>query len=104
MDCSDELLVKAISFAAKTHQGICRKGTNTPYILHPLEAAAIVSSMTDDIEVMAAAVLHDVLEDTDVTEDRIRFEFGPRVADLVSAESEDKLNDLHAKKGWDIRR
>ena len=81
------IVEKAISFAAKAHQGLPRKGTQTPYILHPLEAAAIVSSLTDDLEVIAAAILHDVLEDTPITEERLRAEFGDRIADWVSAES-----------------
>ena len=57
------LLDKAIIFATKAHSGAKRKGTNVPYIVHPIEAAAIVSAMTDDQEIIAAAVLHDVLED-----------------------------------------
>ncbi|MGI6725892.1 MAG: HD domain-containing protein [Christensenellales bacterium] len=52
------------------HSGARRKGKNIPYILHPLEAAAIVSSVTDNLEEVAAAVLHDVLEDTNTTEDK----------------------------------
>lgn len=59
----------AIQFAVVAHSGARRKGKNIPYILHPLEAAAIVSSMTDNLEEVAAAVLHDVLEDTNTTED-----------------------------------
>ena len=57
------LLEEAIIFAAQAHSGQLRKGTNTPYILHPLEAAAIVASMTDDLEVIAAAVLHETAPD-----------------------------------------
>ena len=70
------LLDKAIIFATKAHSGARRKGTNVPYIVHPIEAAAIVSTMTDDEEVIAAAVLHDVIEDTDATEDDLYARFG----------------------------
>jgi myo-inositol-1(or 4)-monophosphatase len=99
-----EVLEKAISFATKAHQGTTRKGTKTPYILHPLEAAAIVSSMTNDVEVMAAAVLHDVLEDTEITEDQLRFEFGNRIADFVCAESENKREDQPSADTWRLRK
>ena len=63
------LVDRAIIFATRAHSGATRKGTNIPYIVHPIEAAAIVSAMTDDEEVIAAAILHDVLEDTDATWD-----------------------------------
>ena len=52
------ILDEAILFAAEAHSGACRKGSRVPYILHPLEAAAIAAAMTDDLEVLAAAVLH----------------------------------------------
>ena len=55
------LLDEAIRFAVQAHSGQPRKGTNMPYILHPLEAAAIVATMTDDLEIIAAAVLHDLV-------------------------------------------
>ncbi len=55
------LVDQAIIFAAKAHAGAVRKGSKVPYIVHPIEAAAIVAGMTDDPEVIAAAVLHDVL-------------------------------------------
>jgi GTP diphosphokinase / guanosine-3',5'-bis(diphosphate) 3'-diphosphatase len=99
-----DILERAITFATKAHQGFPRKGTQTPYILHPMEAAAIVSSMTDEVEVMAAAVLHDVLEDTAITAEQLRSEFGNRVADLVCAESENKREDLPATDTWSLRK
>ena len=60
-------VTKAIEFAAMAHDGMVRKKDKTPYILHPLEAAVIVGSMTDDRDVITAAVLHDVVEDTEIT-------------------------------------
>ncbi len=98
------LLDKAIIFAVNAHRGQLRKGTNTPYILHPMEAAAIVGSMTDDDEVIAAAVLHDTVEDTAVTLDEICEQFGKRVAELVAAESENKREDKPAASTWKIRK
>ena len=81
-----------------------RKGTHTSYILHPLEAAAIVASMTDDPEIIAAAVLHDTLEDAHISVGEIADKFGPRVADLVQSEAENKQVSLPASETWLTRK
>jgi len=86
MDTS--LLDRAILFAVQAHAGTPRRGKGFPYIVHPMEALAIVATMTDDQELLAAAVLHDVVEDTDITLDELRSQFGERVADLVDTESD----------------
>lgn len=99
-----ELLNKAIIFAVKAHEGQLRKGTHIPYILHPLEAAAIVGTMTTDDEVIAGAVLHDVVEDTNTTVEAIAEMFGGRVAALVASESENKREDKPAQCTWKIRK
>lgn len=101
---SMDIFDKAIVFAAKAHSGSFRKGTTTPYIVHPMEASAIVATMTDDKTILAAAVLHDVVEDTDYTIDDITKEFGEDVARLVSAESEDKRDNLPSEVTWKIRK
>ena len=75
-----------------------------PYILHPMEAMTIVASLTEDEDVLAAAVLHDVVEDTGVTEAEIREAFGDRVADLVMAESEDKMRGIPSEASWETRK
>lgn len=98
------LLNNAIIFATSAHKGQFRKGTQIPYILHPLEAAAIVGTMTTDDEIIAAAVLHDVVEDTDTTVEQIKERFGERVAALVASESEDKRENLSAESTWKIRK
>ena len=98
------LLDRAIIFATKAHSGAKRKGTNVPYIVHPIEAAAIVSAMTDDQEVIAAAVLHDVLEDTEATEEDLLARFGRRITELVVDESEDKRKNLPAALTWKTRK
>lgn len=85
-----KLLDKAIVFAINAHKGQFRKGTDIPYILHPLEAATIVGTMTTDDEIIVGAVLHDVVEDTNTTIEEIRKLFGERVAEFVASESEDK--------------
>ena len=99
-----KLLDDAINFATKAHAGVSRKGKTRPYILHPLEAMNIASTLTEDEEVLAAAVLHDTVEDTDVTKADIKAAFGSRVADLVAAESEDKREDLPAESTWETRK
>ena len=71
MNGDKQMIQKAAVFAAKAHEGMMRKGSKIPYIYHPMEVALIVAQMTDDPEVIAAAYLHDVLEDTSVTPDPV---------------------------------
>ena len=92
------MLNKAIKFATDAHNGATRKGSDTPYILHPLEAAAIVSRLTSDQDLMIAAMLHDTIEDTCITYEDIKQEFGERIANLVNHESEDKSKTWHERK------
>lgn len=99
-----ELVSKAIEIAVKAHDGMRRKKSETPYILHPLEAAVIVSTMTSDQNVIAAAILHDVVEDTNVTIEEIEETFGKRVKDLVASETEDKMPHIPASESWRIRK
>lgn len=78
-------IIKAINFAFASHNGQMRKYTNLPYIMHPVRVSMRVSRIeraTD--EMICAAVLHDVLEDTPVEYDEILSEFGEKVASLVS--------------------
>ena len=98
------MLEDAIIFATKAHAGTKRKGKNRPYILHPLEVMTIVGGITDDEDVLAAAVLHDTVEDTDVTREDIERSFGPRIASLVAAESENKREDRPAEETWQVRK
>ena len=99
-----ELFEDALRFATDAHAGMMRKASHTPYILHPMEVAAIAATMTDDVEVLAAALLHDVVEDTPHTADEIESHFGPRVAALVAAETENKRANLPSKDTWRIRK
>ena len=98
------LLDRAIIFAAKAHAGAVRRDGHTPYILHCTEAAAIAATMTQDQEVLAAAVLHDVVEDTDVTAETLEAEFGSHVAQLVGAMSENKRPELSPEDTWLVRK
>ncbi len=99
-----KLLNDAIIFATKAHEGDKRKGSDTPYIVHPLEALAIVSTMTLDEEVLAATVLHDVVEDTKYTIEDIEEQFGSKVASYVADESENKRENLPASETWKVRK
>lgn len=98
------LVEDAISLAAEAHYGSRRKGNAIPYIAHPMETMMIVAGMTKDEEVIAAAALHDVVEDTPVTIETIREQFGPRVADLVGIESENKREGIPKVETWKIRK
>ncbi len=82
------LLDKAIIFAVQAHHNTERRGKGFPYIVHPMEAVEIVSTITPDQELLAAAALHDTVEDTDVTVEDLRREFGDRIAELVHSESD----------------
>lgn len=97
-------LERALEFAIKAHEGQFRKGTNIPYIVHPLEAAYIVDKLTDDMDVVAAAVLHDVVEDAGVTVRELKELFGERVARFVEAVSEDRSFNEDIKITWKERK
>ena len=86
----DELPVtrRALLFAAEQHTGQQRASDHAPFILHPLEVAHLLRGRDYPDEVVAAAVLHDVIEDTGVSRDELEERFGPRVAALVSAVTE----------------
>ena len=98
------LLDRAIVFAVRAHAGTERRGKGFPYIVHPMEAVEIVATMTPDQELLAAAALHDTVEDTDVTVEQIRTEFGDRIASLVASESDIVLGDLPAEESWHARK
>ena len=98
------MIDEAILFAAKAHQNEVRKGNGQSYIFHPVEVLSLVSLMSKDVEVLCAAVLHDTVEDTDVTIEEIKETFGSRVADLVSYESEDKRDNINKEQTWKERK
>lgn len=98
------LLDRAIVFALRAHAGTERRGKGFPYIVHPLEAVEIVATMTADQELLAAAALHDTVEDTDVTIEQIREEFGEHIASLVEAESDIKVTGVSKEESWRIRK
>ena len=99
-----ELVSEAIVFAVKAHDGMRRKKSDVPYVLHPMEAAVIVGSMSEDQDLLAAAVLHDVVEDAGITLDEIEQRFGKRVRQLVACETENKREHLPPEDTWRVRK
>ncbi len=99
-----DLLDRAIIFAVKAHAGTERRGKGFPYIVHPMEAMEIVATITPDQELLAAAALHDAVEDTDVTIGQIRDLFGERVASLVAAESDVMPEGVSEEDSWRSRK
>ena len=98
------LLDRAIIFAVNAHTGTERRGKGFPYIVHPMEAVEIVATMTSDQELLAAAALHDTVEDTDVTVERIREEFGDRIASIVASESDTFQEGVSEEDSWHDRK
>ena len=98
------LLDRAVVFAVRAHAGTERRGKGFPYIVHPLEAVGIVATMTSDQDLLSAAVLHDTVEDTDITLEQIRAEFGNRIASLVATETDMPVGEMNLEKNWRIRK
>ena len=94
------LLDRAIIYAVKAHANTERRDKGFPYIVHPMEAMAIAATITPDQEVLSAAALHDVVEDTDCTIEELRSEFGDRIADLVESESDKYAGSASGKDIW----
>ena len=95
----NELLIqKAIIFATKKHEGQKRKGTDIPYIIHPMEVMQILTAMDCSQNVIIAGILHDTLEDTDTTPEEIKEVFGNAVLAIVQTESEDKSKTWKERK------
>jgi (p)ppGpp synthase/HD superfamily hydrolase len=89
----------AFAFAESCHRDQRRESDLAPFILHPLEVAVLLRNRGFGDEVVAAGLLHDVVEDTGATIDEIRARFGDRVADLVEACSDDaSIEDYGERK------
>ena len=99
-----DLLDKAIIFAVNAHHNTERRGKRFPYIVHPLEAVAIVATITNDQQLLAAAALHDTIEDTSVTAEDIRQQFGERIAHIVAQETDNIIPNLSEEQSWHQRK
>ena len=78
----------AIEVAVKAHQNQVRKGTDIPYITHPLAVGIILAKAGCSDEVIIAGILHDTVEDTSITLDDLRDTFGEKVSMIVKCASE----------------
>lgn len=89
---------KAIIFATLKHLKQKRKGTEIPYIVHPMEVMQILTDLDCSENTIIAGILHDTLEDTETTPEEILKEFGEDVLSLVKLESEDKSKTWKERK------
>jgi len=89
---------QAVEFAAKAHVRQFRKGTDIPYIVHPVEVAQILTKAGADETLICVGLLHDVLEDTEVTAEELRKSFGDKITSLVLIHTEDK------RLSWEVRK
>ena len=95
---------RALRLAASAHRDQVRKGSGVPYVEHPMAVALILDRSGFDEEVATAGLLHDLVEDTDVTLDEIREAFGERIAAIVAGCSEEKLDAQGRKRPWHDRK
>jgi len=100
------VLLKASHFAARHHAGQFRHGGDIPYINHPIEVADILASEAgiDDSSILAAALLHDTLEDTRATFEELVAEFGPFIANTVAELTNDATLPKSGRKEEQVRR
>ena len=98
------LYEEALRLAARAHRGQMRKTGGVPYVTHPVHVSVILARYGFSEEVMAAAVLHDVVEDQEVTLDEIEDRFGARVAEIVDVLTEQKLDEEGKRRSWEIRK
>lgn len=84
-------LMRGIATASRAHDGHYRKGSGLPYISHPMSVMLIAASVTNDEDVLLAALFHDILEDVPENYSRAEMEdeFGPRVVEIVEGVTKD---------------
>lgn len=95
-------LTEAVIYAAQCHEGQLRKGSGLPYILHPIEVTQLLHAMGADNDLLMAGLLHDTVEDTGAAPADILTRFGPDVAALVTAHTEDKTRSWAERKAAGI--
>lgn len=100
----DELVNRAKAFAYSAHSGQVRKGSGLPFTSHLEAVSEYVSNNCDDSELIAAAWLHDVVEDTNASLSDVRAVTNENVANYVSIETEDKMRDLPESDSWKARK
>lgn len=104
----ESLLTRAMGFAVRAHGDRAWKGSTAPYITHSMEVCAIVSELTEDMEVRAAAVLHGVPGTRAYTLDGLYNYFGSHITNLVQQVTEDPLGEEWKKASradtWELRK
>ena len=96
MKRNHNLIERAVALAVRAHEGKMRKGTLMPYIVHPVAVAFILARHGFSDTVIAAALVHDTVEDTSVTDAELRHELGDEVADLVAPANLPQARDPRA--------
>lgn len=104
MNKEEMMIRKALNFAATAHADQKRKGTDIPYIVHPVEVCQILRENGATLSVQIGGLLHDCIEDAGITAEQIEKEFGTEVRILVESESEDKMRHLAEKDSWKARK
>jgi (p)ppGpp synthase/HD superfamily hydrolase len=93
------MIDQAIELAARAHRGQVRKGTDTPYVAHPYAVGMSLARAGCDDEVVVAGILHDTVEDTHITLEELRAQFGARVASIVEG-----CTEPHREESWEARK
>jgi (p)ppGpp synthase/HD superfamily hydrolase len=83
-----DIIEKALQVASKNHQGQYRKNTDIPYITHPVAVGMMLLRNGYSEEIVAAGILHDTVEDTPLTLEELKSEFGAKIAEMVEGSSE----------------
>ncbi|MBU1701496.1 MAG: HD domain-containing protein [Candidatus Eisenbacteria bacterium] len=92
-------ILRAVQVAVEAHSGQNRKASEVPYVLHPLAVAAKLVALGSAEDMIIAGILHDTVEDTDLTSEMIKREFGPEVMRIVEGCSEPDKSDT-----WENRK
>src|SRR6056297_2082822 len=100
--CANKLIARAMEYAAQAHRGGTRKGGDIPYIVHPFEVAMILKENSFEDKVVAAGLLHDLLEDTTISKNELREEFGEEILELVVSASEKLIG--REERSWSKRK
>jgi len=102
----NDIETRATTFATAKHAGQTRKyNPNVPYVTHPLKVAEMLREIRNDSDLVAVALLHDVVEDTDTSLYEIKIHFGKRVASLVAELTSDKGFKINwAKQSTSLRK
>ena len=95
---------RALTLAARAHQGQTRKGSDIPYLVHPVHVSTILLRHGYPQDAVLAGLLHDVVEDSGIPLARIEAAFGPSVADIVATLTERKREEDGAGRPWEARK